>query len=772
MRPAFIISVGVVQALFGSEAFAQDQAQPEAARAAYPTQESVSTPPTGIGDIVVTARKRSESAQTVPISITALGDEKIRDYTIRSVTEVAQQAPGLYIAPSPASASGVLLAIRGQSQGDVLLTLDSSVGVYIDGVYYPRQLGINSAFTDVERIEVLKGPQGTLFGKNTTGGAISITTRQPDLDRADGFASATLGNYGRLDMSGALNVPIVDDVAALRVSGKRSTRSGFGEDSSGHQLSDENSTSLRGHLLIRPGSGTRITLSGDYLKLDEGGQITRLASVNPNPATAPQATPTGLLTATAIQAGLPVTPAGLLAARNLLLSYIGGDPYHSYASTPQFSRFSRWGVSADVRQDITPAISLRSITAYSETDRSSAADIDGTPFRLFEPTFDTQSQVFSQELQLAQESKAPFNWILGGYYSIETGHELVTSTSLVPINATNPGINEGNVRNTSIAAFGQAYYSLTDTLRLTGGLRYTSETKSLVSFNRTALGCNIPPALISGPGCRAFFKNTWGNVSYLASLDWRVRPDTLLYVKHSRGFKGGGQNIRGSAASPVSFQPFSPETVLDYEVGLKTDLLDRRLRINVAAFYSNYQNIQRSTAVALGGVVSTLITNATSAKIKGGELEITAAPTTRLTLNTSISYIHARYGAFLDAQIGDRSDEPFPIPKWTVATNATYAVPLGVGALRLTASYIWQDDVNYRGSAVLDSAVTQPAFGLVNGRAALVLDRPKLEIALFVKNLLDKSYIVGGIDLDRTIGFNMNVPGAPRTFGVDLTKRF
>lgn len=772
MRSEIIISACVMQAVCSGAASGQDRPPSDASRPADPSQDGAAASSTGIGDIVVTARKRSESAQTVPISITALGDEKIRDYTIRSIAEVGQQAPGLYIAPSPASASGVLLAIRGQSQGDVLLTLDSSVGVYIDGVYYPRQLGINSAFTDFERIEVLKGPQGTLFGRNTTGGAISITTRQPDLDRADGFASATLGNYGRLDVSAALNLPIVDDVAALRVSGKRSTRNGFGRDFLGQDLSDENSTSLRANLLIHPGSGTRITLSGDYVKLDEGGQITRLASVNPNPATAPQATPTGLLTATAIQAGFPVTPDGLAAARNLLLTFVGGDPYRSFASTPQFSHFKRWGTSADLRQDITPTISLRSITAYSETDRSSAADIDGTPFRLFEPTFDTQSQVFSQELQLAQDSRSAFDWIIGGYYSVETGHELVASTSLVSINATNPGINEGNVRNTSIAAFGQAYYSLSDTLRLTGGLRYTSETKSLVSFNRTALGCNIPTSLRDGTGCRAFFKNTWGNVSYLASLDWRVRPDILVYVKHSRGFKGGGQNIRGSAASPISFSPFSPETVFDYEAGLKADLLDRRLRVNVAAFYSDYRNIQRSTAVALGGVVSTLITNATSGKIKGGELEITAAPTSRLTFNTSISYIHARYGAFLDAQIGDRSDEPFPIPKWTVATNATYAVPFGGGSLRLTASYIWQDDVNYRGSAVLDSAVTQPAFGLVNGRAALMLDRSKIEIAVFVKNMLDKRYIVGGIDLDRTLGFNMNVPGAPRTFGVDLTKRF
>lgn len=772
MRPAFVISVGVMQAIFCSAAFAQTRAEPEAGRVAEPAQDATTAPSTGIGDIVVTARKRAESAQTVPISITALGEQKLRDFTIRDVAEVAQQAPGLYIAPSPASASGLLLAIRGQSQGDVLLTLDSSVGVYIDGVYYPRQLGINSAFTDLERIEVLKGPQGTLYGKNTTGGAISITTRQPDLDRIDGFASTTLGNYSRFNISGALNVPIVNDLAAIRVSGERARRGGFGEDSAGNPLSNENSTSFRGHLLIHPGSGTNFTLSGDYLNIDEGGQITRLASVNPYPATAPLVTPTGLLTATAIQAGLPVTPAGLTAARNLLLSYIGGDPYNSYASTPQFSRFSRWGISGDLRQDITSAITFRSITAYSETNRSSSADIDATPFRLFEPTFDTQSQVFSQELQLAKDSKSGINWILGGYYSLETGHELVVSTSLVPINATNPGIQEGDVRNKSIAVFGQVYYNITDTLRATGGLRYTSETKSLVSFNRTALGCNIPPSLLDGSGCRAYFRNTWGNVSYLASLDWRIRPDTLLYVKNSRGFKGGGENIRGSAASPVSFNPFSPETVMDYEVGLKTDLLDRRLRINFAAFYSDYKNIQRSTAVALGGVVSTLITNATSAKIKGGELEVTAAPTERLTFSTSVSYIHAKYGAFLDAQIGDRSDEPFPIPKWTVATNAIYAVPLGGGSLRFTASYIWQDDVDYRGSAVIDSAVTQPAFGLVNGRAALVLDSPKIEIALFVKNLLNKSYIVGGIDLDRTLGFNMNVPGAPRTFGVDLTKRF
>ena len=739
--------------------------------------EGVSEASSGIEDIVVTARKRSESVQDVPVAITAMSGDQMVDRSVKDITDIAASTPSFFAQVSSADPSALLISMRGQSSTDALMTLDSPVGVYLDGVYLPRQIGLRAAMVDIERVEVLRGPQGTLFGKNTTGGAVSITTRQPDLREVGGFASMVLGEHGRMEATGALNVPLIEDVMAVRAVAQYSGNNGYGRNMLGDRIGGDVSKSGRINVAIAPGDRLKINLSGDYQRIKGDGIITRLAWLNPM-TQAPGSSlpaPTNLLRATLAQQGLADTPANRIAAYEYLQSALlgNGSFYDAPTRSPQSNDYEGYGVSATIAYDISDYLSVKSITANRWADRDSAVDFDGTPITLFEPRYTTTSKVFSQELQLLSDPSARLSWILGGYYSKETGNEFTVTSTLPPLLATNPAISDGDVTNKSVAAFGQANFRLTDTIRITAGLRWTEETKSLLTRNRNAVACNVPVAIRIDGTCAGYLSNSYSDWSYLLSADWKPSNATLIYAKTSRGFKGGGQNIRGQASDVRSFNPFTPETVTDYEIGAKLDLLDRRLRFNLAGYHAIYDDIQRSTSIQLAsGGASTLVTNAAKATINGVELEMTARPTDALTLNVNASYTDASYDSFNDATIGDRSAEHFPVPRWTVATNLTYELPTSAGDLKFIAGWNWRSATQLRPAALAVSSVTQKAYGLVDARISLHVDAIDADVAIFAKNLLDKEYLVGAVDLDRSLGFNIVNVGTPRVIGVEFRKSF
>jgi len=764
----------------GGTALAAALALPAWAQAA--PGDGNSGPSAQLEEVVVTARKVEESVQDVPVAMTTLSPTRMKDLSIVNFSDVARSTPNLFVTRYNSNPASPLITIRGQAQQDVILNIDSPVGVYVDGVYLPHSFGLDAAMVDVERIEVLKGPQGTLYGKNTTGGALSVLTKNPNLSDFGGFGEFTLGNYDFVGINAAINVPIVQDKLAVRLVASNSNHNGYGRDQRGGPVNDDHSRFYRAKIRWEPVDSVHVLISGDYQRLWNRGSAIHLKEVNPYPSTVRNtpATATGFLEARA-ELGLPNTPAGILAARDILASYIYGQPngpkrfYDSGSFSPQEGHFDGWGTSADVAIDLTDSITLRSITSFRKFQRRDLNEIDASPFILLNADNIGRSRNWAEEVQLTGRGDK-FNWIVGAYGNWEKASDNSPNSVTVPlVNPNSPGRNLADLKQSSWAVFGQAGYSLTEQLRVTAGLRWTSETKQNISTNSTGptFACTVPVVLRDNPAiCAGTFKNTFDDYSYLLSLDYKPVEDILLYAKTSRGFKGGGQNIRG-AGTVESFAPFRPETVTDYEVGVKSDLLDRRLRINAAAFHSDYKDVQRTARIlSSAGTVVSLLTNAAKAKINGAEVEVTARPIAPLTLNFSAGITDAKYKEFFDAALGDRTNEPFALPKKTYSISGSYVIPMGNGDLRLAADYNWRSKVAFAPVAIFRDLVTQKAYGLLNARVSYNVEDYGLEIAAFVKNATAKKFYAATGTFDNSLGYDIMFVGSPRTYGVQLTKKF
>ena len=761
-----------------------------------------SAPTAQIEEVIVTARRVQENLQDVPSSVSAVGSEVIAERSIKSLYDIQKVAPNLFIQPSPAEPNSLVLTIRGQKQNDILLTLDASVAVYVDGMNLPRVLGLRGNLVDIERVEVLRGPQGTLYGRNSTGGALSVYTKNPT-DEYGASIDATVGNYDAWNVVGVANIPLAEGLS-LRLVGQRGKHDGYGEDGLGRDLANEDSTALRGKLKAQLGERVTAILSANYQKNEAGGHILKLAGLSPSalpgvagvPGTAEVGLETGGITllqylavtapttyCTLVGGCPPATPgpaaalglAGLQAATRTLASYLGGDPYKTGGTFPAFARFQSKSVSLDVNAELTEDVNLRWISGFQELKRRTAEDLDGSPFAILHPTLFSKDKFISQELQLLGGGER-FNWVLGGFYSYEDGQDGSTTVALARLNSTNPNRQFGLVTNTSRAVFGQLNWAFAPKWSLTAGARYSSDKRELVSYNSNASGCTVPAPGVTAtpPGasqCPRKFENTYSDPSWLASVSYKATDDVLLYTKVARGYRTGGQNLRGSN-NILTFASFEPEKVTEYEAGLKADLFDHRLRLNLAAYYDDYKNIQRSVIVAAAsGAAVTIVTNAAEGEIKGVEAEAVFRPTSQLSFTATAGLTDAKYKKFADLT-GDRTGETFGVPKWTAGLSGRYEVPLSVGELALQLDYSWQDDVVLAADAPNPSQVTQKAYGLLNGRISLKLDRWDSEVALFGKNLTDKAYAVGATSLQRSVGINNLVIGEPRIWGIEFRKRF
>ena len=741
----------------------------------------------GIEDIVVTARRTSEAAQTIPVAITAFGSQQLSDANVEGIADIAKQTPNFFVQTSSADPTGVLLTIRGQSQQDSILTIESPIGVYVDGVNYIRSSNLETALFDTERVEVLRGPQGTLFGKNTTGGAINITTRQPDLSGVGGYVQASGATHDRYDVGAVLNLPLMTDKLGVRLMGRWLDNGSLGVNGLGDGIGGREQVAFRANTLFETDS-VNWAISADYTRTKGDAPVSKLAFVSPFPSPAPGTpNPAPALLDIAISQGIlnpalladPVANgaaigAALAQAQALFASLIDRRGFYDNDATGLQGTYARtYGVSSNLAVELTPTLSFRSISAARWLKRSLDVDLDSSPFTLLEASLASRAKNLSQEFQFAGDGER-LDWIVGAYFNEETGRDTSRATALGTINPANPNFTDGFVKNSSWAVFGQFNYDLTDTLRFTGGLRWTEESKQLRSFNRSTPGgavCNIPVALRLGGTCQARFKDGFSDYSYLASLDWTPQNGLLFYARTARSFKGGGQNLRGTGTAD-SFAAFAPETVTDYEVGTKLDLLDRRLRINAAIFQANYKDIQRTIVQAApGGAIVSLVTNAARARIRGGELEVTAIPVEGLTLSGSVGVNDAKYLDFTDVT-GDRSGEPFQFPKYSYRLGATYAAPLDIGNLRLSVDWTWRSKTQLVGSAIYRDSLNQPAYGLLGARAALTIDSIGSEVAVFATNLTNRRYAVSAVQFDNSLGFNTLYAGEPRVIGLQLTTRF
>lgn len=730
------------------------------AAAACLVSQPVAAQESGLEDIVVTARKTTESLQRVPISIAATSGEELERRSLNSLSGLAEKTPNITFGQQAQGGRiGGLIFIRGVGQRDSLAVYDPGVGVYIDGVYLGRMNANDLDMMDIERTEILRGPQGTLFGKNTSGGAVNIVTRQPDASEGatSGKLQLTLGSRDRIDISGSVNLPIVVDKAALQVAGSRRRQDGFARRSDGEDMSDTHRDAIRAQLKLTPTEALSITVAGDWTKIDEKNAAYNLVAVNSNV--------------------LPIVLLNTFTPLTYDDRWLSPGPYQYNGGGPNSSRGTLKGLSFTLEYDLGGA-TLKSVTAYRRVKIHNDLDPDGSPINILDQYQTVRQRQFSQELQISGKSlEDRLQWVAGLYYFNEKVYDNTDYALLTALFGTSQSFSQENrVRNKSYAAYGQGTYNVTDKLRFTAGLRYTSD-KKRVNFARYT----FPEDVVLTPLQIGRHNST--ALSPRIGIDYQWTPDVMTYVSVAQGAKNGGYNGRANSVS--DFTEFDDERVWTYEAGLRTEFLNGSGRFNATAFYSRYSDLQvqmgGSTIVNNAPQPFNVITNVPRATIKGGEAELTIMPVPGLTLNGSLGLTYAEYTrlptdpAFLASGVITRDSKFMNAPKVTYALGAEYGQSIGGG---LNASgrvdYSHRSRIHY--NVENTAALIQKSYGLLNARLTLEHEASGTSLAVYGTNLTNRHYIVGGFDDAGTpnpaFGFTVVNEGAPREYGVTATVKF
>jgi len=704
-----------------------------------------------VEEVVVTAQRIEEDAQSVPIAISAFSAGQLEAHQVKDVEALANVAPNLEIVPGQANSLTLAINIRGQVEDTNVPTVDPAVGLFLDGNYIARVTGANLNLVDVERIEVLRGPQGTLFGRNTIGGAINIVPNKPERAHS-GSVELTAGNYDRYTLTGVLNAPVLGDRGAVRIAAQHTEHSGYARTVVlDKDLNDDDTEFLRAQFRLAPGDRWDLNLALDYSDTSTGNQwITMLA------ATAPAT----LLPAATGNPGDSMENYRDPVARRTYASHAGG-----------FDNRARGAAATLTWPSATHTI--KGIVAFRDLDLTIiGTDLDGTPYDV--STQLRQDQAESQESFELQSFGRAFGgrleWIGGLYYFDERVERTGLANTLAPI-STVENSNSGNVHNTSRSAYLQLAANLTPSLRVQAGARQVRDTRQLTSFNsrwnQGVQTCSLAAEIRDSPDvCRATLPpRKFDYAPFNVSIDHSADENLLWYAKFSRGQRAGGYNFR--VTESLGTLPFDPEKVDAWELGLKYDLLEGRLRINAAAFRTDYQDIQLSQ-VALDATQRPVVinVNAGSARIEGAEVEI-AAQLPRATLALAVGHTDARYTE-LDPDVIDVAlDSEFRnTPEWTVSAAIDLPFEFGNAASRLHVDYSWRDDIYYGG----DPLARRDAVDVVNARWSTRLTGSGLEFAVWCKNVADRRYILRA--LGGSNGFVRALPADPRTFGATFTRRF
>jgi iron complex outermembrane recepter protein len=731
-------------------------------------QSSVAPKEAAIEEVVVTARRVEERLQSVPIAVTALSGESLEQHNVRDVRDLVGLVPNFTMEKSTTTFTGVFLDMRGQHTFQVLLSDDIPIGMYADGVPIPHPYEASAALVDLARVEVLRGPQGTLFGKSTTGGAISFVTNEPK-PGFGGSVSVEAGTGARAVATGVLNVPLGEDFGARFVAYAKQ-HEGYGHDAADRDLAGGDDTVLRAKLKGTFGRA-QVNLGAEYLQLISNGLVTHLTAVV-RPASF--ATPTAAIREATLARGLAPTPANFENSYNYLLSFLGGPPDYYDASTRDPGTRSKLvgrNFDATFQYELTDNLTLKSISGYRWHKNQTVLGGGGEPLILQAADLYTYDKFYSEEIQLLGTYDR-FNWVAGAFYSKETGTEFNYNYA-TPFVANNIfGINDSGIDNRSYAIFGQANWNFAPAWTLTAGGRVTKDRKWWVNQNRRTNGvCLVPVEMRSSPAvCYGEAYKSWKSPTWLVTLKYQPTEDLNIYAKVARGYKSGGHNLRGQTVN--SIRPYDPEYVTEYEAGLKSMWFDGTVRLNIAAFYDNYTNAQRSILELVGNQTAPRITNAAKARIWGVEAEGVWVPFRGLTLEGSLGWIDPKYKEFSDAN-GDRSREPWPTPKVTYALTARYKHSTDFGDLSYIVNWVYKS--NHVLAPTVQPAyrygVTQPGYGLLDARIALDFADGKTQLSVYGRNLLQKHYLTGAVALDVLGILNPSV-GDPRIFGVQLTRRF
>ncbi|WP_331158088.1 TonB-dependent receptor [Steroidobacter sp.] len=675
-------------------------------------------------DVVVTAQRRSERLQDVPIAVTALSGEALASKGLASTFDIVATTPGLTFVQAGGSAAP---RIRGVGSSAAQGGNENAVATYVDGVYYVAPYGTIFSLNNIEQIAVLKGPQGTLFGRNATGGLIQVTTRDPEQD----FGAEVSASYGnRNTRGGSLYVTggLTDQVAADLAVYYDDQMDGFGKNLfNGQDVNKSKNVNVRSKLKWDLGDDTTVKLSGDYGTRDTG--LDRRPLYGSLPST-----------------GVPFT----------------GGPHDVNSNVQPFFKNRQYGGSLEVVHHFD-AFDLIGISAYRYSRSHLEFDVEGLPQKIIDALDIGKDHQFSQEIQLVSTAPGPFSWQIGGYYfRYKGGYDRVV-IDLPP--ATQDF--QSYTRARSPAIYGQATYEFVSDTSLTLGLRYTSEDR--YQDTSGTLFMKATNTLITQPPLHD--KITASRPTWRIALDHNLNPDTLVYASYNRGFKSGGFNTGIYFPALV---PFAPESLDAYEIGIKSDSFDRRVRINASGYYYDYSNIQLVSY--FGGQVT--IRNAAQAGIYGLDADITVKPVDRLTLTAGVSYIHDRLGTYTNAQVstplpaggnaitqGIATGNKLPsTPDWTLDVGADYVIPLMKGEITASAHYFHSDGW----FAEPDNRLKQPAYDTLNASVKWDLLNG-LSLSAWGKNLTDELYAV---TLQTQSQADILVAAPGRSYGITVAYKY
>lgn len=770
-------------------------------------------------EVTVTARRREENAQEVPIAIKVMDSEYLQKQNIVELESLATAVPAVTISNTGNTSNAPIVAVRGQRPTDTTLSLDQSIPIYFNEVVMTPSQGTNLAFYDLSNIQILKGPQGTLFGRNTTGGALLITPTAPTMEQ-EGYLQVKAGNYNLRGIEGAVNLPVNDNLQ-FRVAGRALKRDGYQEvvaDNAlkGEDLWDEDSQGLRIGMNWEMGALSNLFT----VAYDENDMIARAPVI-----TGYAAVPGTLAEFITLAYGNGVNEA-IARQQNRSAHDVEIDLLGEESVENTF-------VSNITEYDLSDSLTLKNVFGYRKVESSRTLDADGTALPIFSnglvtpnsatttnavgPEF-IESEQFSNELQLLG-STDNVEWITGVFwYQMDASQDGLTQlfTGDIPTGFPPPNdirsvymyqaIPVGDVNNKAYGIFGEATYHFNEEWAATLGLRQSWDERSVTVRNQKQAGqapletdpleCVVTDANGNpAPNCERTETEKFSSPTGRVSVNYTPDDATLIYGSISTGYRSGGFNLRG--VDNATLQPFDEETVVTYEIGYKAEF--GSIRTALAAYTQKYDDIQKTVALFSSGGFQTSTINAASATIQGFEADVMWAVTNDLVLSLAYAYVDASYDEWIaDVLIPgtttsvavDASDDDFGFtPKNTATASASYTFPTSpeLGEMTLTGSIYWQDEmVNFAIPSqfevtIADDALRQIAYDSIDVKSYSVSNlrfdwrnmmNSDFDSALTVSNVTDKEYVIGGFNQIDTLSLVESAYGPPRTVVASLQYNF
>lgn len=736
MRRAATPMLGLLLAGVSAPALAQEAVATTAADAAATDV---------IDDIVVTAQKRSERLQEVPIAVSAIGGDALQRQRVTQADELVSKIVNLQLT-STVGENTPIFALRGVSMSDYSLNQASPVATYYDEVYKGNFAFLGVSMYDLERVEVLRGPQGTLYGKNTTGGAVNLISRVPVLGKTEGYLNLGYGNYNRHEASGALSVPLGETVAA-RIAFTAARADGWFKNQlpGKPDLAGVREYGVRGSVLFEPSDGARFIL--------------RASTSFQNPR----------------NYGIYSQPAAVLRP---------GLGRHQIESNATERRHARtWSVALTGTVDLNDALAITSVTSWDKGRLNFYEDTDGDGTQLFEVPYGDRATQFAQDLRLTSDFGGPFNFILGAYFNREKVYNETTLRFATDVDSDGlPGVTDADcalgfpagclVSNSfdqlkkSYAIYSDMSFELSEQLTLRGGLRFTHDKGTQSNFVSDVFGANGVFLTNLIPLSRLSYSTS--NLSGKIGADYKINRDVMVYGNYSRGYRAPSFNAQ-AFFDPSELSVAKAEKISAFELGLKSQFADRRITLNMAVFNYSYTNQQFINIDPIDA--AQLLLNIPSSRIRGGEVELTARATDLVTLRAGVGLLDTKIKRGLVSGVDVSGNKLSNAPKLTFTGGADVTVMDGTsGKLSL------HGDVNYSSSQYFEvlniPRLKQKSYVLLAGHIDWESSDGRWNASLWGKNLTNKFYFTSRIDLVAGFGRDYNHVGTPRTYGGTVGVKF